>query len=531
MLCERKSKKWRGGQRKKKMTDKRDLNKQKSVQKSQNEEKIDQEIVREQKMEKLVQEGVDPFPHNIAKTHSIFEAVSSYAERSAEELEEQKIKVIVPGRVMSIRRMGRATFFHIADCREKLQAYLREDKVGKEVYHLFSLIDIGDFISVEGILFKTRTGELTISADSFTFLAKCLHPLPEKWHGLQDIELRYRKRHLDLIMNPGESEVFRLRSAMIAQIRKFFDQRGFLEVETPMMQTIPGGALARPFKTYHHALGMDLYLRIAPELYLKRLIVGGLEKVYEINRNFRNEGLSSEHNPEFTMLEWYQAYSDYKDMMEMTEELICELSQTLLGTEKIIYGEEKLNLKRPWKRMKFMDALKQLSGLAPTRFDDKTGIMELASTLAPDKTSLSYGKALDVIFDKNVKHQLIQPTFVVNPPKEVSPLAKASKDNPEEAERFELVMAGMELANAFSELTDPKEQRKRFEQQVEERDKGDEETHMIDLDYIQALDYGLPPTGGEGIGIDRLVMIFANKKSIREVILFPLLRPKLQKNQ
>jgi lysyl-tRNA synthetase class 2 len=508
------------------MTEKRNVQKQDSMQKPQEEKKIDQETVREQKMEKLVQGGIDPFPHNITKTHSIFNVVSSYAELSAKELEERKIKVIVPGRVMSIRRMGRAAFFHIADSKEKLQAYLREDKVGKENYDLFSLIDIGDWISVEGILFKTRTGELTVLADSFTFLAKCMHPLPEKWHGLQDVELRYRKRHLDLIMNPEESEVFRLRSAMIAFMRKFFDERGFIEVETPMMQTIPGGALARPFKTFHNALGMDLYLRIAPELYLKRLIVGGLEKVYEINRNFRNEGISSEHNPEFTMLEWYQAYSDYYDMMELTEELICGMSEALLGTEEITYGEHKLFLKRPWKRIKFMDALKQLSGLAPNRFDDKAGVMELASTLAPEKKSLSYGKALDIVFDRNVKHQVIQPTFVINPPKEVSPLAKASRDNPEEAERFELVMAGMELANAFSELTDPDEQKKRFEQQDEEREKGDEESHMIDLDYIQALEYGMPPTGGEGIGIDRLVMIFANKKSIREVILFPLLRPK-----
>jgi lysyl-tRNA synthetase class 2 len=509
------------------MTDKSDVRKQDSIQEPHKEKRVDQEIVREQKMKKLVEGGVDPFPHNITKTHSIFDVVSSYEGLSAKELEEKKIKVIVPGRVMSIRRMGRAAFFHIADSKEKLQAYLREDRVGEESYNLFSLIDIGDCVSVQGILFKTRTGELTVLADSFTFLAKCLHPLPEKWHGLHDIELRYRKRHLDLIMNPEESEVFRLRSAMISRIRKFFDGRGFIEVETPMMQTIPGGALARPFKTYHNALGMDLYLRIAPELYLKRLIVGGLEKVYEINRNFRNEGISSEHNPEFTMLEWYQSYSDYNDMMEMTEELICDLSKTLLGKEEITYGELRLSLKRPWKRIKFMDALKQLSGLAPSKFDDKSGIMDLAVKLAPDKKPLSFGKALDIIFDKNVKHQLVQPTFLINPPKEVSPLAKASRDNPEEAERFELVIAGMELANAFSELTDPKEQKKRFEQQAKEREKGDEESHMIDLDYIQALEYGMPPTGGEGIGIDRLVMIFANKKSIREVILFPLLRPKL----
>ena len=488
--------------------------------------KIDQEIAREIKMEKLAQEGIELFPHNVSLTHSIFGILSDYAQMSGPELEDRKIKVVVPGRIMAIRKMGRATFFHIADSRGKLQAYIREDKVGQKEYVLFSLIDIGDIVAVEGLLFKSRTGELTVMVESFVFLAKCLHPLPEKWHGLQDVELRYRNRHLDLIMNPEESEVFRLRSSMMAHIRKFFDERDFIEVETPMMQVVPGGALAKPFKTFHNALGMDLYLRIAPELYLKRRIVGGLERVYEINRNFRNEGISSEHNPEFTMLEWYQAYSDYDDMMEMTEELVCSLAQTLLGTDEIPFGEHTISLKRPWKRMKFLEALRELSGLAPSRFDDKAAILEAASKLAPDNKSLSYGKALDVIFDKHVKHQLIQPVFITNPPKEVSPLAKAAKDNSEEAERFELIIAGMEIANAFSELTDPAEQRTRFEQQAEERKRGDEETHPVDMDYVNALEYGMPPTGGEGIGIDRLVMILANKKSIREVILFPLLRPK-----
>ncbi len=363
-------------------------------------------------------------------------------------------------------------------------------------------------------------------ADSFTFLAKCLHPLPEKWHGLQDVELRYRKRYLDLIVNPEESEVFRLRSALISKVREFFDHKGYIEVETPMMHSIPGGALARPFKTYHNALGMELYLRIAPELYLKRLIVGGFDKVYEINRNFRNEGLSSEHNPEFTMLEFYQAYSDYQDMMELTEELIHFLSRSLLDSEEIVYQDEKISLKRPWKRITFKEALNYYSGLAPNRFEDEDGMIELASTLAPDKKALTYGKALDIVFDKYVKPNLIQPTFIINPPKEVSPLAKTSKENPDEAERFELIIGGMEIANAFSELADPSEQRKRFEQQAEEREKGSEEAHWIDGDYIHSLEYGLPPTGGEGIGMDRLVMIFANRKSIREVILFPLLRPK-----
>jgi lysyl-tRNA synthetase class 2 len=489
-------------------------------------DKTEQELVRREKMQKLVQEGVELFPRKVAKTHDVYDIVSQYKDLTNEELEGKEISTVVPGRILSIRKMGRAIFLHISDGRAKLQVYMREDKLGKEKFSQFSLLDIGDIISVEGKIFKTRTGELTILCETYTFLAKCLHPLPEKWHGLQDVEKRYRKRYLDLIINPEQREVFRLRSAMISHIRRFFDERGYIEVETPMMHSIPGGALAKPFKTFHNALGIDLYLRIAPELFLKRLTVGGLEKVYEINRNFRNEGISSEHNPEFTMLEFYEAYTDYFDMMELTEELIHGLAKTLLQSDEILYGDHKVSLQRPWKRIKFLDALFQYSGLAPSRFTNKDEIMEYARTLAPEQQALSYGKALDIIFDKHVKQNLVQPTFVMNPPREISPLAKASKTDPEEAERFELVMAGMEIANAFTELTDPAEQRKRFEEQTKEREKGDEESHPIDLEYIEALEYGLPPTGGEGIGIDRLVMIFANRKSIREVILFPLLRPK-----
>ncbi len=508
------------------MAEKKERTQPASLEEKELTEKSEQELVRRDKMQKLAQEGVELFPYKVEMTHYIFDIVQKYADLTHEELEGKKISVTVPGRILSIRKMGRAIFLHIADSRAKLQAYMREDKLGKEKFSLFSMIDIGDMISVEGQLFKTRTGELTILCDSYTFLAKCLHPLPEKWHGLQDVELRYRKRYLDLIMNPEQREVFRLRSAMISHIRRFFDNRGYIEVETPMMHSIPGGALAKPFKTFHNALGIDLYLRIAPELFLKRLTVGGFEKVYEINRNFRNEGISPEHNPEFTMLEWYEAYADYFDMMEMTEELIHDLAQTLLHSEEIPYGEQRISLKRPWKRITLKDALIQYSGLAPSRFDNQDEIVEYAKTIAPEQQAVSYAKALDVIFDKHVKQNLIQPTFVMNPPREISPLAKVSKTNPEEAERFELVMAGMEIANAFTELTDPDEQRSRFEQQAKEREKGDEESHMVDLDYIEALEYGLPPTGGEGIGIDRLVMIFANRKSIREVILFPLLRPK-----
>ena len=486
----------------------------------------EQEIVRKEKLEKLSQAGIDLFPHKVNITHSILEILSKFSDLKRETLETKRQKVLVPGRIISIRKMGRAIFFHIKDSRGKLQAYLREDKVGKKTFKIFSLIDIGDMVAVEGVLFKTRTEELTVLAESFIFLAKCLHPLPEKWHGLQDIELRFRKRYLDLIVNPQTVEIFRLRSRMIAKIREFFNNRDYIEVETPMMHPVPGGALAKPFKTFHNALGIELFLRIAPELYLKRLTVGGLDKVYEINRNFRNEGISAEHNPEFTMLEFYEAYADYNDMMQMTEELLHSLSLELLGTEEIAFGEHKISFKRPWKRIKFMEAVSHYSGLAPSRFENQAGIIEFVSQLTGEESALTFGKALDVIFDKYVKPNLIQPTFVMNPPKEISPLAKASPENPEEAERFELMIAGMEIANAFSELSDPSEQRKRFEQQAEAREKGDEESHMIDEDYISALEYGLPPTGGQGIGIDRLVMIFSNQKSIREVILFPLLRPK-----
>jgi lysyl-tRNA synthetase class 2 len=490
------------------------------------ERESDQDAFRRDKLSKLTEAGINVFPVKAERTHSVFEVVRDYAGASKADLEAGSVPVAVPGRILSIRKMGRATFFHLSDGRAKLQAYIREDVAGAKAYETFGLFDIGDIVLVKGKLFKTRTEELTVMAEAVTFLAKSLHPLPEKWHGLQDVELRFRKRYLDLIMNPEVGEVFRLRSAVIASIRTFFDARGYIEVETPMMHAIPGGALARPFKTYHNALDMDLYLRIAPELYLKRLVVGGFEKVYEINRNFRNEGLDAEHNPEFTMLEFYEAYADYYDMMDLTEELIHGLCLSLLGKDELPYGDATISFKRPWKRLKFMEAVSTHSGLAPGRFDDRKGIIEYAGTLAPEKAPLTYGKALDVIFDKHVKHNLVQPTFIIDPPKEISPLAKPSRHNPEEAERFELMVAGMEVANAFSELTDPVDQKRRFEQQAEEKKRGDAEAHPIDKDYVQALEYGLPPTGGEGIGIDRLVMLLADRRSIRDVILFPLLRPR-----
>jgi lysyl-tRNA synthetase class 2 len=486
----------------------------------------DQDLARREKLRRLAEAGVELFPHRADWTHSVAGIVAESTMLPKEELEEKKPAVRVPGRIMTVRKMGRATFFHISDGRSRLQVYIREDVAGPAAYERFALLDIGDVVLVAGTLFKTRTGELTVLCASWTFLAKSLHPLPEKWHGLQDVEIRYRKRYLDLIMNPEVGQVFRLRSALVAHMRRFFDERGYIEVETPMMHVVPGGAIARPFKTFHNALGMDLYLRIAPELYLKRLTVGGFDRVYEINRNFRNEGVDSEHNPEFTMIEWYQAYSDYEDMMDLTEELLNHLSLTILGKDELPFGEHTISLKRPWKRLKFKDAVVQYSGLAPSRFGDEKGLIETAAAVAPDKKPETYAKALDIIFDKLVKPKIVQPTFIINPPKEVSPLAKSVPDAPGEAARFELMIAGMEIANAFSELTDPAEQRARFEQQAEERKKGDEESHRIDMDYVEALEYGLPPTGGEGIGIDRLTMIFANRTSIRDVILFPLLKPK-----
>jgi lysyl-tRNA synthetase class 2 len=487
---------------------------------------LDQDVARRDKLRRLAEAGVPLFPYTAAGTHSVKEAVDAFSGLAAAELEAEAPKVAVRGRILSIRKMGRATFFHISDGRAKLQAYIREDKAGPEAYERFGCLDLGDVVTVAGPLFKTRTGELTVLCDAVTFLAKCLHPLPEKWHGLQDVELRYRQRYLDLIMSPEVGEVFRLRSAIVAHIRRFFDGRGYIEVETPMMHAVPGGALARPFKTFHNTLGLDLYLRIAPELFLKRLVVGGLDKVYEINRSFRNEGIDAQHNPEFTMLEFYEAYKDYFDMMDLTEELLTGLAIALRGGEEVPFGDHRISFKRPYKRLKFVDACVQYSGLAPSRFADRPGLVAFAEGLAPEKKPLTYGKALDVVFDRFVKDAIVQPTFITNPPREISPLAKTSRENPEEAERFELLVGGMEVANAFSELTDPAEQRARFEEQAEEKRKGDEESHPVDMDYVEALEYGLPPTGGEGIGIDRLTMILANRRSIREVILFPLLRPR-----
>ncbi len=400
-------------------------------------------------------------------------------------------------------------------------------------FEVFRLLDFGDMVGVEGHLFRTKTNELTIWASRLEFLAKCHLPLPEKWHGLTDIEIRYRQRYLDLIVNPEAREVFQVRSRVLAALREFLDSRGYLEVETPMMQPIAGGAMARPFRTHHNALDVDLFLRIAPELYLKRLVVGGLERVYEINRNFRNEGISTRHNPEFTMLEFYQAYSDYQDLMTMTEEMVAFVAKSAAGTDQIQYDGQTISLRAPFSRVSLRRAAadaasKKLGRQVPeSDLRDPAKAKDLASQLGLGVDSTSGpGKITTTIFETLVEESLVQPTFVFDFPTEVSPLSKQRPDDPETVERFELYIAKVEMANAFSELNDPLEQRRRFEQQLEERAKGDQEAHAMDEDYVRALEYGLPPTAGEGVGVDRLVMLLTDSKSIRDVILFPHMRPK-----
>jgi lysyl-tRNA synthetase class 2 len=446
--------------------------------------------------------------------------------------------VSLAGRVMALRDHGKTCFADLRDQSGQIQLYARADALGPQ-YEAFTALDVGDFIGVTGELFRTRRGEPSVAVKQFDFLAKSLRPLPEKWHGLRDVETRYRQRYVDLVVNPEVRRVFVLRSRLIAALRAFFDARGFLEVETPMMQPIPGGATARPFQTHHNALDMPLYLRIAPELYLKRLVVGGLERVYEINRNFRNEGVSTQHNPEFTMLEFYQAYADYNDLMELTEELFCHLGRDLLGSEELVYQGETISLKPPWPRLPFFAALSRaLNTPVGPETDAETLAAAAAGTGAfPDGDARLAGlrRAGDVvglwkeIFETLAEPALVQPTFVVDFPIELSPLSKQKRDDPRLVDRFELYVCRRELANAYSELNDPVEQRRRFEQQAAARERGDEEAHWMDEDFIRALEYGMPPTAGEGIGIDRLVMLLTDSASIRDVILFPHLR--LERNE
>ena len=443
---------------------------------------------------------------------------------SKETLEQTRVEVTLAGRIVALRSFGKAGFGHIQDGSGKIQVYFQKNTLGEEQYAFFKKLDIGDFIGVKGFLFRTKTDELTIDMEDFTLLAKSLRPLPEKWHGLTDVEIRYRQRYVDLIVNPEVKAVFLLRTKIIQAIRSFLNARGFLEVETPMMQTIPGGATARPFKTHHNALDMDLFLRIAPELYLKRLLVGGFERVYEINRNFRNEGISTRHNPEFTMLEFYLAYADYRDLIEMTEQMISTVAGEVLGTTSITYEGHAINLTPPWKKMTFLESLKE-AGVPDDVLSDVDKAREYAKKLgAQVKGGEPLGKLWNEIFEALVEPNLIQPTFITDYPTDISPLSKKREDDPNFVERFELFVVGREMANAFSELNDPVDQKERFLKQVTEREAGDDEAHQMDEDFIRALEYGMPPAAGEGIGIDRLVMLLTGSPSIRDVILFPQMK-------
>ena len=435
------------------------------------------------------------------------------------------------GRILGIRAFGKANFLVLSDGRAKIQVYIRQDSVPELDFKIYKLLDFGDWVGVEGRLFRTRTNEFTIWASRLHFLAKCLLPLPEKWHGLTDVEIRYRQRYLDLIVNPDSRRVFEARSRIIAAIRDFMTARGYLEVETPMMQPLAGGALARPFITHHNTLEMDLYLRIAPELYLKRLTVGGFERVFEINRNFRNEGISTQHNPEFTMMEFYEAYADYHALMKMTEEMIGTVARQAIGTDHITFGEHRISLTAPFARLSLREATRSAASrrlhcdVSDADLRSRDTAAAVAQQLGIEVEPGSGAGAMTMsIFEKLCEDQLIQPTFVYDFPTEVSPLSKQKPDDAETVERFELYIGGFEVANAFSELNDPDEQRRRFEAQLKNRARGDLEAHAMDEDYVRALEYGLPPTGGEGVGIDRLVMLLTNSPSIRDVILFPLMR-------
>ena len=497
--------------------------------------------LRKQKLQQIVALGQQAYPYKYETTHSVPEILAAFSERTGEELEAESVNVRVAGRMMAIRLMGKASFSHLQQRGQRLQIYVKKDVVGDKGFELFKLLDIGDHIGVKGYLFRTRTGELSIHVDEITFLSKDLLPLPEKWHGLQDVELRYRRRYVDLVVNPEVREVFVKRSKVVQSIRHFFDARDYIEVETPMMQPLAGGAAARPFTTHHNTLDMDLFLRIAPELYLKRLIVGGLERVYEINRNFRNEGIDRQHNPEFTMLEFYEAYSDYHDLMQLTEELLRKVALDVNGSTKSkFFNQQGVETEIDWERFERLSMREAIvkfwpekAGAAPQMADfaDREKIEDMVRRLQKTSHDLAYdarepiGRAIADIFEAVAEAHLWQPTFIYDFPLAVSPLSKNKRDEPAEwVERFELYVAGMELANAFSELNDPEEQRRRFEQQLGERERGDDEAHQMDEDYIRALSYGMPPTAGEGIGIDRLTMLLTGSSSIRDVVLFPLLR-------
>ncbi|MGI6467595.1 MAG: lysine--tRNA ligase [Syntrophomonadaceae bacterium] len=478
--------------------------------------------VRLEKMNELRSMGLDPFGQRFERntlTKPIIEGFEQWENQTAR----------VAGRIMSKRRHGKAGFAHLQDIAGRIQLYFRRDDLGEEQYELYKKLDIGDLVGIEGRVFRTQKGEISIHVESMVYLSKSLHPLPEKWHGLKDVELRYRQRYLDLIVNPEVKEVFIKRSQIIKEIRNYLDDKGFLEVETPMMQPIPGGATARPFITHHNALDMDLYLRVAPELYLKRLLIGGLEKVYEINRSFRNEGISTRHNPEFTMLEIYQAYADYEDMMALTEELISRVVLKVNGSMQVEFEGQVIDFSTPWKRVQMLEAIKEHTGLDFNTITDDESARQSARALGLEiDDQASRGEVINEVFEARVEEHLIQPTFVYGHPVEISPLAKRNREHPELTDRFEVFIMQREIANAFSELNDPIDQKQRFVRQAAKRAGGDAEAHMMDEDYIAAMEYGMPPAGGLGIGIDRLVMLITGSPSIRDVILFPTLRPREQ---
>lgn len=483
--------------------------------------------IRLEKLKKLADMGIEIYPYGYDQSDRFVDIKKEFINSSAEDLEKIDRIFKIAGRITAIRKMGKSSFLHLFDGEEKLQIYIRKDMTSEKDYEVFLLLDIGDIIGTEGTVFRTHSGELTILVSSLTFLAKSFHPLPEKWHGLQDKELRFRQRYLDLIVNERSRKNFELRSLIIQKIRMFFYERDYREVETPMMHPIPGGASARPFETHHNALNLDLYLRIAPELYLKRLLIGGMERVFEINRNFRNEGISQMHNPEFTMIEFYQLYKDFNYYMELTEELIEYLSEHFLKDNQVEWQAKKILVKPPFKRMKYMDLISKKTGILISDLWNEKKVKDFVAKNIPEEDQPpTYGKMLELLFDRYVEDSLMEPTFVTYYPEVISPLSKTSRIDKRETERFELYIAGMEIANGFSELNDPAVQRERFENQKKAQEKGDEEAQMIDNDFLNALEYGMPPAAGEGIGIDRLVMLFSGASSIKEVILFPLLRPK-----
>ena len=489
----------------------------------------EEEKNRRKKLEDLYKKGFNPYRNDLKPSHSALEFEEAWMEKSREELDGVKASVSVSGRIMAFRHFGKAAFVTLKDRTGRAQAYVAASELKEEQFSLFKTFDVGDFIYVKGTPFRTKTDQLSIRAIEVHLLTKSLRPLPEKFHGLTDVEQKYRMRYVDLIMNENSRAIFETRSKIIHYIRKFFHERNYLEVETPMMQAIAGGAAARPFSTYHNALDMKLYLRIAPELYLKRLVVGGIEKVFEINRNFRNEGISVQHNPEFTMLEFYEAYATYEDLMSFTEEMFSSLVKELFSSTVVSYQGEKIDFSGPWKRMTMLDAIREMGDIPKellSKLDTKEGIIEILQRLSVEgfNPKHAYGYLLEFLFEERVEKKLIHPTFITAYPRETSFLSRANEKNPNFVDRFELFIYGREIANGFSELNDPIDQRKRFEQQAAQKAGGDEEACDVDEDYLRSLEYGMPPTGGEGIGIDRLVMLLTDQASIRDVILFPHMR-------